>query len=384
MSGINEAMGGVPGRALGSIGKAYIESPVGKGLQGLGGQIAGTPEGQQAYQYAQKPEAAANLGAIGDVAQFAGTFAVPGVGRGVERVAAGAVKGVGRGVESAGERMIAAELKPKQALIKQGYGGNLSEKQKYLMHNISKYKIASPVGNVEKMSDKAITMAESRFAQVEDILKTIAPDKVINPVKTMREAAEEISAPAGWSNNKTVIVNKIIKDMEKRGWDTEMPLDEYIKAKRMLDPDGRLFKEGPGLSDADSFERSIRKSMYLKMVDKISEASPEIKKLNTEAKELLDIKAITDDAAFRRGKNNPLGVSDIIIGTGGVAAGMLGTGIYKPGSIAGAAALIGVKKALGQGRGARMVMGTGRTLQSIGKQINPETATTLSSIGKTK
>lgn len=386
IEGMLRAMGDLAGGA-GDVGMEYLKAAtpkfakefVKKGIAAtmnadLGGMVDRAGEGMTFGQTVQEvgkaaeryPNTARNLGALANIAGVAGGT---GIGAPVARTAVkGAAEGVGERMVNLGKRSMAADLKIKKNLAQKAHGANIDEKKRQIIDNIEKYNLHSMTGDFSKMSEKADELASQRFRQADEMAAMLSADgPKANPVQVVSSAVDKKKIAAyGKREDAQRIIDKITKEMEEDGLNGELSFDNLIMAKRNLDPDGNLFKLGPAPNDADNLDRSIRKIMYLKLVDKIGEISPDIKALNREGKELLDIKAVASDASSRIMNKDLMGLSDYALG---------GIGLLEPGSLAASVGAIGVKKSLGQGRGAAAFIKAGRAL---GAKEKPKAEKTVS------
>lgn len=334
------------------------------------GEGAATAYGAVSDKVKNAPGWLKSLGIIGanapmlPLAKGVGVSAV----KGTEKV----VEGVGKGTISKGKDFLASDLKIKQNLAKKGYGKTIDEKKQNIVNDIVNFGLESSTGNFEKTAKKAYEMATDRFRQVDDIVNELSTRQnppMANAVEVAKNGLDSKTIAAyGKRDQAKAIVDGITKDMAADGLDGNVTLNRLIEAKRNLDPDGRLFTNGPAVSEADALERMIRKKMYLNLVDKVANISEETKRLNTEAKKLLDIHAVATDASSRIRNNNQISLTDWIVGAAGGAA-----SLSNPGALAITAGTVGLKKSFAQGRGAGVLIKTGKALESAAtKDIIPE------------
>lgn len=313
-----------------------------------------------------------------------GAMAAPGIipagaligsaAKGAGAIAKGATEVGGKGLRTAGKEILAGEMKIKQHLAQKAYGKTLLEKKKKLIGDIEKYGLDSPTGNFGGMANKAQQMASERLAQSDKIIEEISkgtaaakgvlakPAPKVNPYNILSEAKKDLpEAALGKSKQAEGIIDNILKDAEERGWNQNTTVSDLVKVKKKLDPDGNLFKMGPSASDADNLERSIRKSMYMKVLDAIDGIDPRVRAINREAKELLDIKAIADDAAGRALNRKGMSLSDWVLASAGLGGSYVAS---TPGAALAAGGGILAKKLASQGRGASTLIRTG---QGVGK-----------------
>lgn len=284
-----------------------------------------------------------------------------------------AIEGAGRGIEGAGKDVLAGELKIKKNLAEKGYGKNIDDKKEKMVNDYVKYDLQSPIGNFSKSADKAQELANQRFNKADAIISDLSKsgDKkyLRDPSDVLLSVSNNLDdiAALGKTDQAENIITKIVDDATSRGLSGLQTPDKLVQAKRMLDPDGKLFKSGPSPSLDDALERDIRKRMYLKIVDEVGQMSPEVKQLNREGKELLDLNAITNDASSRL-RNNNKGLMGSMAEIGMGSAGGLGAMANPDKAIpilAATGGAMALKRALGQGRGASTMINTGKGLKSL-------------------
>jgi hypothetical protein len=320
----------------------------------------------------EQPQQSLGLPA-GELAGNIASSFVPAGGSG-ETIGKGISK-VGEAVEDVGKLSLEKGLKPLKSTIKKAYGDNVADKTSNLMDDIVRFNLHNS-GNFKKMGESASEMANDEFRQSDEALQRIAQDPGFakeNPVLLIRNLGEKaVSEVANAGENKAAqaVVNQIADELATKGLYKKLPIDQLVKVKQSLNKRGDLFVNGPAPTDADALSKSIRKRIYLGIVDKIGEVSPEIKQHNTNAKKLLDITDVANDAAFRTGKNNWLPLRETIGASAAAAAGIASQHHSSPEIIALAIAGALAGKALGQGRGAGLVINAGRAIQKaaeIGK-----------------
>lgn len=298
------------------------------------------------------------------------------IGYGVGKIAKGPVKAIGKAAEGVGKKFMGGELKIKDTLARRGYGSRIDIKKKNIIDNISKYNLESPTGNFSDMSTKASQMATERVRAADDILMNIATsqnapaENFVDDILFDEYAAMAKKAAVGKEKQYESILNNILEGAYQRGMGGNTGIEQLIDFKRKLDADGNLFRLGPAMNDADNLERTIRKDLYRKAVDKIRSISPEAAELNKQAKELIDISNVAEDAASRiSNRNNILSMSNLIVGGAGAGGALAAQAMNDPllalKAILGTGATMGIIRAIGQGRGPAMVIKSGKGIQSI-------------------
>lgn len=273
---------------------------------------------------------------------------------------------IGNKVEGLGKEILGGELKIKQNLAQKGYGRTLAEKKTNILNNISKYKIEDPTGNFIKMGAKTDDLIENTVNESNKILQKLSTGEnaiFIDPAAVVERAANKSidGAALGMTDNIKNEYSNILKDMELRGMVGRQPLNSLVEVKKLLDPDGNLFKTGPYISDADNATRGLRKQMYLDIVEEIGNISPEIKALNKKTKELIDIKSVLDDAASRTTNNKFLGLVQKLTGLGAIGA----SAIHSPEAAAALGSVLAASKIGEQGRGASALIKTGKGIKKL-------------------
>jgi hypothetical protein len=356
IGGINNLLGGAPGKAAATAANATGVLPT-----------IGTLVGKYETWKQRLPESArANISAT---ESGLGALGMKG-GVGAVRGAPAAVASAGRGVENTGLNILGGGLKIKQSIANRGYGATTEAKKRNILKNISKYNLESVTGNYEKMSNKASKLATERVRSADDFLSKVdAPEDayIDNIIGDAIDKVQDFAA-VGKEGQAESMLESIISGAEKRGMSGKVGIDKLIEFKRKLDPDGNLFKSGPGVSDTDNLDRSIRKELYRSAVREIEKISPEAARLNREAKELIDISNVANDAASRVANRNKIwSLSNTVIGGGGLAAGLL----TNPLAAAGAAGVLALKGAAEGGRGAAALIKTGKAISKASKSIKP-------------
>lgn len=291
------------------------------------------------------------------------TLGLP-LGKGAETIGRKATGMVGEGLEKLGKTGLAGEMKITKPVAKKAYGGTLEEQKQGIIDDIVKFDLHSPTGNFKNMAEKAQSKASENFAKADEIVKEIAakPDApIVNPLNVAKANIAELPIAAGSEDAAALYMEKIANDFAKKGFDQDGSIENLVKAKKYLNADGQIFANGPMASDADNMQRTIRKSMYLSIVDEIAKISPEIKQLNTDGKRLLDISSAADEAAARKTNHSLVGLAGLAAGGGAYAHG--GT----PEAIAAALAATMATRAAGQGRLASVGINAGKLLQGASK-----------------
>jgi len=292
---------------------------------------------------------------VGDVGQLAGN--VTGIGAaaklstmaGKELVKAPLRTGLK--LEEAGKGFKLGDLKIKDTIAKKGYGKDLIEKKQNIANTIYDYGLTK--GGNKGGAERAAQLSQEIFDRVDGIVLDIAADpssSKVNPVKSLLKGIDVKKAPAGKRKQAQSIIDGIVEDLTVEGLDQDHTIDMLIQAKRSLDPDGNLFKNGPGSTTDDILDRGIRKKMYLNLVEEIGNVSPDIKALNTEAKKLIDAEAALAAAASRVANRDAISLTDWVLGAGTLA---------NPSALP----LLAVKKGLAGGRGGDLVLNTARSLK---------------------
>ena len=277
-------------------------------------------------------------------------------------VAKGAARAAGDFVEnSLGKTLKLGELKIPKNIANKSYGADLMEKKRTIVNDLADFGVTG--GNNEDAAADALSKAQDRFNKADEIGSQLAADPstpLVNPAQAaMRGIDVKKIASTGSREQAQNVIDKVLNDMADDGHAQPTTLDELIAAKQNLNNDGLLFVNGPAPSDADALGRSIKKKMYLNLVDAIGEASPEIKAINTEGKRLLDVHAALSQAASRNANHDAIGLTDFVLG---------GAGIAHPGSLAAVAPILVAKKTLGNGRAGNLAISLGRKMQ--GKEAN--------------
>lgn len=369
---------------LNKIGEAYSNLPTaakvpfetakafGRSLPLIGQIIAASefaPQAAESVEAIQQatPEKVKNVAGIGmDVLSM-----LPAAYAG--KKAPGAVKATGKIVEKAGQSALGGQLKISKSAAAKGYGSRIDVKKENILKNISKYNLEDPLGNFNKMADKASALATKKAKGADNLLKKIAssPDApqgnfVDDIISGSMDKIDDLAA-IGQGDQAERIISGIIDDSARRGMGGKVGVDKIVEFKRRLDPDGNLFKSGPGISASDNLDKTIRKDLYRSSVDKIKEISPEASELNKQAKELIDISNVAADAASRTKNPNPIfSLSNTVVGGGGALA---AAATKSPEVAAGTLGLLALKKASEQGRGPALLMKLGKIMQ--GKQPLP-------------
>lgn len=361
------------GGHLGKIGGKALETaaPVLEPVAKIGAKY-------QEWKKKQPESTQVNLGFGEDAAAGLGMFEAPGAARIAAKAPGKTLEGIGKAEIETGKKWLGGELKIKDALAKQGYGGNIFEKKKTIIDNMVKHDIIG--SNFEKSAQKADALFKQKTDQRDAILKELStgPDAPeIIPTNILSEVRKYTvnDVPLGKERQAEAIVENIIAGAKERGLDKAVTLDKFIEVRKLLDPDGKLFSAGPMVSDADALDRGIRKRMYLAILDKAEEIDPRIRDLGREQKEILDAKAAFEFAQSRiANKQKPLSFSDQVgmlgAGLGTIGAGLVGSE-YVPGAIAASLAFYGIKKAGEQGRAAGALIGMGKLTKKTGEALNP-------------
>ena len=369
----------IPQKAQAAIGGA-IEKPVdaiggglasvGKGIAGaipepvkqVGSDVAGAVKG-----FAEKhPIVTEYAKAMPNAAMLAMPEA-----KGLQEVgngAGGGLQSLGSGLENLGKSTLKGEMKITNPIAREAYGKTIADKKAGIIDDLVQFRLDSPTGNFQKMGEKAQGMASSNFNQADQLIKDASANvetPLNNPVDIARESIKDIPVAAGFEDQAINTANRILTGLQRRGYDNLMSADKLVEAKKILNADGNVFKNGPMSTDADNLDRSIRKSMYLALVDKIGEISPEAAQLNRDGKRLLDISDAASAAASRTSNHSLMGLGALGAGAGGYAHG------GSPEAIASALAAAAAFKAAGQGRLSSVAIRTGQGIKKLGDLLNP-------------
>jgi hypothetical protein len=362
----------IPQKAQAAIGDV-IERPVqalGQGLSSaipepvkqLGSDVA---SGWQGFEK-EHPIAAEYAKAIPNAAMLA----VP-EAKGLQEVgkgAGGGLQSVGTGLENLGKTTLKGEMKITNPIAREAYGSTLADKKAGIIDDLVRFKLDSPTGNFQKMGEKAQGMASGNFQKADQLIKDASEDTnapLNNPVDIARESIKNIPVAAGFEDQAINTAQRVINGLQRRGYDDMLTPDKLVEAKKILNADGNVFKNGPMATDADNLDRTIRKQMYLALVDKIGEISPEAAQLNRDGKRLLDISDAAAAAASRTSNHSLMGLGALGAGAGGYAHG------GSPEAIASALAAAAAFKAAGQGRLSSVAIRTGQGIRKLGDILNP-------------
>lgn len=258
---------------------------------------------------------------------------------------------VGSGLVDAGKNFKLGDMKIKDAIAKKGYGKDLIDKKNNIANTIYEYGLTT--GGNKGGAAKAAELSQEIFDRVDGMvtdLSALPNAPKVNPVKELMSGIDPMKAPAGKRKQAQAIIDGIVEDLNIEGLNQDLTIDKLIQAKRSLDPDGNLFKNGPGATTDDILDRAIRKKMYLNLVEKIGDVSPEIKALNREAKKLIDAESALSAASSRIANKDAISLTDWVLGAGTLA---------NPSALP----LLAVKKGLAGGRGSDLVINTGRALK---------------------
>ena len=318
----------------------------------------------------QLPEGVKNLigeRAYQDLGEGAniGVGLLPGVAgiKGAATLGEAAIKGtVGKAADvlaNASDRFLSGELKIKQSLAKSAYGGDIMDKKQGILNTINQYNLVTPTGNFEKASKSAEDAISNIETQRANLLsqytdKNIIPTDILEQSKSLGVPGTEGGAPLGKSKQAQAIIGNILDDAKAAGLDKPTDLNGVMKVRKLLDPDGDLFKNGAFISKDDALDTKIRKSMYFDLLDRVEQDNPQIRDLGREEKKLFDTKAVIDDARSRISNKNPVSFGDwatSLAATGGAHL----SGLNTPEALATGAALYGVRKAGAQGRAAAVI-----------------------------
>lgn len=284
------------------------------------------------------------------------TQAALGAGTGAVMTGLGtaAKKAGGKALEKLGKQVKGGELKITNPVAKRAYGKSLIEQKDNIINDLADFGVTK--GNFSQAADDAMMKAQQRFNAADEILTKLSGDpsiEKVNPIEVALTGIDVNKAPYGKREQVLKIIDGITSDMAEDGLNTDVGIDMLVTAKRNLNTD-KLFSRGPAPSIDDAIEQSIRKKMYLNLVDKIGEISPEIKKLNNEGKRLLDVNAALGGAASRTENRDLFGLTDFVLG---------GATIANPGAIAVSLPWVAGKKALAGGRAGNILIRGGRALQ---------------------
>lgn len=297
------------------------------------------------------------------------------------------VKGAGEATESVGKTFLQKGLIPKESKIKKVYGINKDEKTKNLLNDIVDFNLQN-TGSYKNMANNARAIVDQKNQQVKDLTKQLITrpnPSTVNPAQIAQKLGNDAirnTANIGERETAQNYVNNIVKEFAADGYDKEMTIDGLVEAKQNLNKRGDLFTGGPAPTENEALNKSLRKKIYLGMVDQIGEISPETRQLNREIKKLLDISEIADDAAFRTSKNKFIGLRETILGGAG-AGGMMAAhgGALSPDALLYGLGIFGATKALSGGRGAGLLISAGKTMQ---KAASIEVAPVTKAIKKQK
>lgn len=293
-----------------------------------------------------------------------------------------------QGLQNVGKGFLGAEMKIKNTLAQRGYGSNIAEKKQNLLNAIAENDLESKIGNFAKMAKKASSKASENFDKADEIVQQIANDKnsqlinVVDEVKKIGTNSIKEVSNAGEEDAANNVLEKILKSLESKGLDSDNRIDALVYAKKLLNKRGDLFKKGPAPTGEEAINTELRKRIYLGLVDKIGEISPEIKQLNTQGKTLLDISDIANDAASRTTNLNKVSLTDWIAGAGAGAASAVAK---DPTLLALTLGALGGKKLLSQGRGASALIQAGKGIENfksaLGNIANKEINTKAPNLG---
>lgn len=318
--------------------------------------------------------------AVGDIIGSAAALIPPSLGsKAVGKAATGTLSKAGKAIEEGGKGFLESELKISKPSAKKAYGATLEAKKERLINDAVKYDLHKE-SNFTKAADKAAELKSERLKQADDILRDLSTGDnpvIVNPGDIVLEASENAikeAAGLGEFEKARKIANEIIGDMDKAGLTKDLTVDKLVEAKKLLDKRGDLFKQGPAITGDEALNQAIRKNIYLSIVDKIGEISPELRAINKETKELIDIENVYREAQSRIKNRDKMSLTDKMAAIGGAlgTVGLISGGKGELAAIPAAAAVagMGLNKALSQGRGASALIRTGKALQSASDALN--------------
>jgi hypothetical protein len=280
----------------------------------------------------------------------------------------------GKALQKGGKSLLRSSMKPKDvtALLA---GKNVEEGAQNIVDNIAKYGIESPTGGFKGISNNAAKkIQESMNLSDEAIKKALkdTPDAVVDIDNTFIKFIDDlengrINSVFGDEVKSAELANNIHSALELRGLTGIQSIEKIPEIKKVISQyGGGLFKKGPYAIGTDPIKKQVGELAYLKLKEDLEDFVPDIKNINKQTHDLINVKKAADEAAKRIGSRDKIGKTDWILLFGGpTAAHSMGLPSAAAGAIPGSALI--AKKALSGGRGASTLISTGRGLEKLGK-----------------
>jgi hypothetical protein len=366
---INKATGGRAGKMLQMAVNKVADTKVAKNLIGW---YSGLSEAEKA-----------NYSTAADLLE---AFSFSG-GKAAGKVAGKVVHKTGDITEGLGKKSLRSGMKIKDPTAKLA-GINTEAGVQKIVNDVAKFKIESKTGGFKGMVNNAQKQIDTRMKKSAQAITNFTkkdPIAGVNVTDALKELEDDIrngrvASIFTGEDNAADFVKEINKSLTKRnlhGYQLIKTLPEINKKMRQgMD----LFSKGKfGINDAPMKEL-VGDLAYLKLLDKIGDRLPEVRKAGQEIHDLINVKTAALEATKRVGNRNDISLSEVLLLLGGGPA-LQSMGVPTNASfiVPAVAAGIVTKKALGSGRGASTLITAGRGLKSA----SDATKTILPKVGAT-
>jgi hypothetical protein len=282
-----------------------------------------------------------------------------------------AAEATGAAIENTGKAMYRGEAKFKDSIVKPIRGSTVNEKKQNAMNDVVEFGLHNEK-SFGQGSQKAYELRDSKLTEADDITKAADQTPDINAVLEIRKAGENALGKYAAAGEKKAYEDKIesiVNDVVDKFGYKKLSLDDVVEVKKFIKSKS-TFDKGAGIVVQDPIDATVRKAMYLKLVDQIAQKVPEAAKLNRDAKRLWDVGDVLDAVAARTENKHMIGtMTDLGIGASAAIPALqaLGTGDFEHAAMLAAAGGVGIamRKLFSEGKLAGKIINVGKGLKSI-------------------
>lgn len=250
------------------------------------------------------------------------------------------------------------------------------------IENLKKHELTKNINNSLENIDKKATQKLNQYEdQLDKVLKG-NENNLINLNESIEKIRTEVLQDPHFSGMGEKAINSILDQAKNNasrfGTKGVVTPDLANEFKRGLKPKTKF----QPTNSAQNYQKELWNKIYLTVRDKISETVPESKALNQAESEIIPIKDALEKLITANEKKGPIGLSDIILGTG-AGLGALNPVLqsFKQGDVFEGAlrstiplAAIGIKKGLSSPQGAIM-------FSNAPQNLSPEVAKSILTSG---
>jgi hypothetical protein len=287
--------------------------------------------------------------------------------KGTEKI----VAGTGGAIKNVGISNIISGSKIKDALALKAAPNVMAGAQK-IGNDVAKYKLQSTTKGFKGIVPNAQNAIDARMMTGE---QKILAEAAKNPTASLNidEHAMNlmddvkngnVAGTWGDENRAQQVVDNIHKTLEQKGLAGIQPIIKIPEIKQALKEGMGLFKKGAYNVQADPLKQNMGENLYFRLMDGLNEQVPGLKEINSEIRDIINVKTMAQQAAKRIGNKDKIGLSDW--------ASLIGVTLLEkegkiiPGAtipVAGGLVVAG-KKILSGGRGSSALISAGQAIES--------------------